>query len=175
MNKVKTAARIATDQKKLSEATGTERRKLARQQSAATGRNKGKNATAAAGLLKKTRNSQFAEKGISEAAAKKAEKKREQAAAKKQKKRNEVQKALNAQQAKAKALKAKKEQEALQRKQNTNRKVAAATKIQAGFRGMRNRKAVAVKRKAKKKQQRELKLLRTNRINTKPANPLGRR
>ena len=169
MNKVKTAARIATDQKKLSEATGTERRKLARQQSAATGRNKGKNATAAAGLLKKTRNKQFAEKGISAAAAKKAENKRNEAAAKKQKKRNEVQKALNAQQAKAKALKAKKEQEALQRKQNTNRKVAAATKIQAGFRGMRNRKAV-------KKQRRALKRIQnTSGFKGKPANPLGRR
>ena len=75
-----------------------------------------------------------------------------------------------------KANRLRREEEAKKAKQNErNRKVAAATKIQAGFRGMRNRKAVAVKRKAKKKQQRELKLLRTNRINTKPANPLGRR
>lgn len=117
MNTVKTAARIANEQKKLKEATDTERRKLAREQFAATGRNKGKNATAAAGLLKKkkTRNIRFAEKGISATTAEKAETKRKRKAIEKrvklarkeQAKSNNAQKALNARQAKAKAKKAK--------------------------------------------------------------------
>jgi hypothetical protein len=54
MNAVKGAARVASNQKKLSEATGAQRVLIAKQQRAVTNRDKGKNVTAVAGIFKTT-------------------------------------------------------------------------------------------------------------------------
>ena len=160
MNNVKTAAKIAAEKKKLSEATGAERVRLSREQSAATSRNKGKNATAAAGLLKK-RNNQFATKGISKAAALKAEQKRAEAAAKKQAKKNKVQEALKAQKARGEALKAKRATKEREEKQKKAVREAA------------ERSAAALKKAASKMEEKEKKRKAGPARNAKLAKELG--
>jgi hypothetical protein len=160
MNNVKTAAKIAAEKKKLSEATGAERVRLSREQSAATSRDKGKNATAAAGLLKK-RNNQFATKGISKAATLKAEQKRAEAAAKKQAKKNKVQEALKAQKARGEALKAKRAAKEREEKQKKAVREAA------------ERSAAALKKAASKMEEKEKKRKAGPARNAKLAKELG--
>jgi hypothetical protein len=82
MNGVKIAAKIAENQKKLAEATGAQKVQLAKQQRAAMNRNKGKNASTAASLLK-PKNNKFVQKGISSQAALKANARRAELAARK--------------------------------------------------------------------------------------------
>ena len=160
MNNVKTAAKIAAEKKKLSEATGAERVRLSREQSAATSRDKGKNATTAAGLLKK-RNNQFATKGISKAATLKAEQKRAEAAAKKQAKKNKVQEALKAQKARGEALKAKRAAKEREEKQKKAVREAA------------ERSAAALKKAASKMEEKEKKRKAGPARNAKLAKELG--
>ena len=160
MNNVKTAAKIAAEKKKLSEATGAERVRLSREQSAATSRDKGKNATAAASLLKK-RNNQFVTKGISKAAALKAEQKRAEAAAKKQAKKNKVQEALKAQKARGEALKAKRAAKEREEKQKKAVREAA------------ERSAAALKKAAAKMEEKEKKRKAGPARNAKLAKELG--
>ena len=160
MNNVKIAAKIAAEKKKLNEATGAERVRLSREQSAATSRDKGKNATAAAGLLKK-RNNQFATKGISKAAALKAEQKRAEATAKKQAKKNKVQEALKAQKARGEALKA--QRIAKEREEKQKKAVREAAE----------RSAAALKKAAAKMEEKEKKRKAGPARNAKLAKELG--
>ena len=160
MNNVKIAAKIAAEKKKLNEATGAERVRLSREQSAATSRDKGKNATAAAGLLKK-RNNQFATKGISKVAALKAEQKRAEATAKKQAKKNKVQEALKAQKARGEALKA--QRIAKEREEKQKKAVREAAE----------RSAAALKKAAAKMEEKEKKRKAGPARNAKLAKELG--
>ena len=160
MNNVKTAAKIAAEKKKLSEATGAERVRLSREQSAATSRDKGKNATTAASLMKK-RNNQFVKTGVSKAAALKAEQKRAETAAKKQAKKNKVQEALKAQKARGEALKAKRAAKEREEKQKKAVREAA------------ERSATAMKKAATKMEEKEKKRKAGPARNAKLAKELG--
>jgi hypothetical protein len=121
MNAVKSAAEIARNQKKLAEATGAQKVQLAKQQRAAMNRNKGKNASTAASLLK-TRNNKFIKKGISSQAALKAEEKRVKILAKKAEEAAKTQAILKAQKIKAQALKVEKASTSTQKKGQMTRK-----------------------------------------------------
>ena len=160
MNNVKTAAKIAAEKKKLSEATGAERVRLSREQSAATSRDKGKNATTAASLMKK-RNNQFVKTGVSKAATLKAEQKRAETAAKKQAKKNKVQEALKAQKARGEALKAKRAAKEREEKQKKAVREAA------------ERSATAMKKAATKMEEKEKKRKAGPARNAKLAKELG--
>ena len=97
MNGVRVAAKIAKNQKELSEATGAQRIQLARQQRAAVNRNKGANTTTAASLLT-----------TSSPTKSRQQRRMNEAVAKKAAKQANTKKRLNNQAARAKALKARK-------------------------------------------------------------------
>jgi len=94
MNGVRVAAKIAKNQKEISEATGAQRIKLAREQRAATNRNKGVNTTTAASLLT-----------TSSSPKSRQQRRMNEAVAKKVSKQANTKKRLNNQATRAKALK----------------------------------------------------------------------
>jgi hypothetical protein len=95
MNGVRVAAKIAKNQKELSEATGAQRIQLARQQRATTNRTKGVNTTTAASLLT-----------TSSPTKSRQQRRMNEAATKKVAKQANTKKRLNNQATRAKALKA---------------------------------------------------------------------